>query len=101
MRSNGPTGVSIQSWGDRADYSIGWVDPLGGFTDMMTKLKMLAVYRNRLMILPPSNYERAESGRPRSDRTTDRCWHRRHHHLTSERLSTGVTVRTGRDGGLI
>ena len=50
-----PTRVKVQSWGDRVDHSIDWVDLDGGFTDMMTRLRMLAVYRNRLVLLPPSN----------------------------------------------
>ena len=50
-----PTRVKVQSWGDRVDHSIDWVDLDGGFTDMMTRLRMLAVYRNRLILLPPSN----------------------------------------------
>ena len=45
----------------------------GEFTDMMTRLRMLAVYCNRLNFEQLSNCESTGASRPRSDRTTDRC----------------------------
>ena len=48
--------VSVRSWGDRANHSIGWFELDGGFNDMSTKLKILVMYRNRPIFLVPSHY---------------------------------------------
>ena len=49
--------VRVRSRGDRVEHRIGRVELDGGFTDKMTRLRMLAVYRNCLILLSPSNSE--------------------------------------------
>ena len=48
--------VTIRSWGDRANHSIGSAELDGGFKDMSIKLRVLVLYCNRTILLPPSNY---------------------------------------------
>ena len=46
-----PTREIIRPGRNRMYHSIGLVELDGGFTNMMTRLRMLVVYRNHLILL--------------------------------------------------
>ena len=92
LRSSGPSRlgrtatVTIRSGRDGADDGIGWVELDGRLTDIMARVRTLAVHRIRPTVVPLSNCETAGSGRARSVRTLNRHWLRRDPHGPTKRL---------------